>query len=69
MIVPIVSLACVCLPPREAVRAILASHPPLAKPLSASAVRARLPRYLQHLTEGAVRYHMREIWKEAKQRA
>jgi hypothetical protein len=67
--VPIVSLSCASSSPREAVRAILAAHPPLAKPLSAAAVLARLPRHLQHLTEGAVRYHMREIWNEAKQSA
>jgi hypothetical protein len=67
--VPIVPLGHACLSPREAVRAILAAHPPLAKPLSAAAVRARLPRHFQHLTEGAIRYHMREIWNEAKRSA
>jgi hypothetical protein len=65
--VPIVPLGNACLSPRAAVRAILSAHLPLAKPLSAAAVKARLPWYLQHLTEGAVRYHMREIWNEAKQ--
>jgi hypothetical protein len=67
--VPVVPLANTCLSPREAILTILAAHPPLAKPLSAAAVRERLPRHLQHLTEGAVRYHMREIWKRAKQSA
>ena len=69
MNVPIVPLAHTCLSPREAVRAILEAHPSLAKPLSAAAVRERLPWHLQHLTEGAIRYHMREIWNEAKQSA
>ena len=69
MNVPILPLAQAYLSPREAVRAILEAHPPLAKPLSAAAIRERLPWHLRHLTEGAIRYHMREIWNEAKQSA
>jgi hypothetical protein len=67
--VPIVPLAHTRLSPREAVRVVLEAHPPLAKPLSAAAIRERLPWHLRHLTEGAIRYHMREIWSEAKQSA
>jgi hypothetical protein len=63
--VPVASLA----PPRpagalEAVRAVLAAHPSLAKPLSASTLRPRLPPQFRHLTDGALRYYMRRVWKE-----
>jgi gamma-glutamyl:cysteine ligase YbdK (ATP-grasp superfamily) len=49
---------------RDAVREIMAAHSPLAKPLTAKRIIAKLPKHLRR-TEGDVRHHMRQIWAAA----
>jgi hypothetical protein len=48
---------------RDAVRGIMEEHPKLAKPLSAAQINSRLPPHLRRL-DGAIRHHMRAIWRE-----
>jgi hypothetical protein len=50
---------------RAAVRAIMAERSPLARPLSAKQIRARLPPHLRR-DERTVRVHMRGIHLEAE---
>ena len=47
-----------------AVYDIMATHSPLAKPLTAKRINARLPPHLVRC-EGAIRHQMRKIWKGA----
>jgi hypothetical protein len=48
---------------RAAVRAIMAAHSPLAKPLTAKRINALLPEHLRR-SDQDVRHHMRAIWSE-----
>lgn len=48
-----------------AVYTIMAAHSPLAKPLTAKGINARLPPHLVRC-EGAIRHHMRNVWKSHK---
>ena len=47
---------------RAAVRETLAAHSPLAKPLTAKAINAKLPAHLRR-SDGAIRHHMRRVWE------
>jgi hypothetical protein len=49
---------------REAVRAILASHSPLRKPLTAKHINAILPAHLRR-SDQDIRHHMRGVWSES----
>jgi hypothetical protein len=48
---------------RAAVRAIMAAHSPLRKPLTAKRINALLPEHLRR-SDQDVRHHMRQIWGE-----
>ena len=48
---------------RAAVRAIMAAHSPLAKPLTAKRINGLLPEHLRR-SDQDVRHHMRGIWRE-----
>jgi hypothetical protein len=47
-----------------AVKALMATHPPLCAPLTAKRINTRLPVELRR-SEGAIRHHMREVRREA----
>lgn len=49
---------------RAAVKAVLAAHSPLAWPLTAKAINARLPAHLRR-DEATIRWHVRAIRTEA----
>jgi hypothetical protein len=49
---------------RAAVRAIMAAHSPLRKPLTAKRINALLPAHLRR-SDQDIRHHMRAIWSEA----
>jgi hypothetical protein len=51
---------------RAAVRAIMAAHSPLAWPLTAKVINAKLPPHLRR-DENTIRWHMRQIRREAVQ--
>jgi hypothetical protein len=49
---------------RAAIKSIMAAHPPLAWPLTAKTINARLPPELRRSDED-IRHHMRSIRREA----